>query len=249
MPSTYNHQLYGVFRALNKKYADRIVVVSNAVLKAYGSGDKIAQIYDSYPIHEKYPAFIVSPDKPLRFLYLSNYIQGKGHDLAIKAFAVFNKTNRKGELHLHGSTMNLAKNESYKTYLQKLGDELGLSGKIFFNGFSQDVEKIYKAHDVSLMFSESESFSMICYESMTFGVPVIASDCGGPAEIVEHKKNGLLVTNKDVNDMAQAMQYLYDNYEERKKFSEKGREKINEMIHSNGDFFSLVEELLNESKK
>ena len=50
-------------------------------------------------------------------------------------------------------------------------------------------------------------------------MPLIASDCGGPAELFETGKLGLLVPNRDVPAMAVAMGELSSNVALRQRFS------------------------------
>jgi glycosyltransferase involved in cell wall biosynthesis len=67
---------------------------------------------------------------------------------------------------------------------------------------------LIKQHDVVLNFSEAESFSMTCAEAGFYGKPVIASKCGGPEEIIDDGKTGLLVQNKNRQQMEEAMLQL-----------------------------------------
>jgi len=50
-----------------------------------------------------------------------------------------------------------------------------------------------------------ESFSLVTREALAAGVPVIATDCGGPGEVVVPEVNGLVVTTGDAHDLAAAM--------------------------------------------
>ncbi len=89
--------------------------------------------------------------------------------------------------------------------------------------FTDDVEREYKHADVILNFSESESFSITCLEALYFGRPLIATDCGGPAEIIDNMESGWLVKNKNIDEMAEAMLSLATNEVLRESFSVEGR--------------------------
>jgi glycosyltransferase involved in cell wall biosynthesis len=54
-----------------------------------------------------------------------------------------------------------------------------------------------------------EVFSIVVLEAMTMGIPVIASNIGGLAEVFEHEKHGLYVTPKDHRALANAMRRLW----------------------------------------
>lgn len=53
-----------------------------------------------------------------------------------------------------------------------------------------------------------ESYSLVTREALAAGVPVIASDCGGPQEIVRHRVNGLVFATGDAGDLAAQMRRL-----------------------------------------
>jgi glycosyltransferase involved in cell wall biosynthesis len=54
----------------------------------------------------------------------------------------------------------------------------------------------------------SESHSIITREALQHGLPVIASDCWGPEEVIEHGRNGLIVPSGDAEALAAAMRSL-----------------------------------------
>jgi len=74
-----------------------------------------------------------------------------------------------------------------------------------------------------LNFSEAESFSLTCLDALYYGVPLIASDCGGPAELFETGKSGILVPNRDVAAMADAIVALAADADLRQRFSKASR--------------------------
>jgi glycosyltransferase involved in cell wall biosynthesis len=86
-----------------------------------------------------------------------------------------------------------------------------------------DTEAKIKAADIVLNFSESESFSLTCLDALFFGTPLIASDCGGPAELFEPERSGLLVPNRDVPAMSAAIVRLAASAELRQQFVPAGR--------------------------
>lgn len=65
-----------------------------------------------------------------------------------------------------------------------------------------------------------ESFSLVVLEYMSRGLPVIASDSGGPKEIITEGEDGLLVTPADADALAQAIRRLCTDTKLRHKLSE-----------------------------
>ncbi len=81
-----------------------------------------------------------------------------------------------------------------KKYLKsKILDE-NLVDRIFLIGRSQDPDFWYKRASIFVMYSRFEGFPNALVEAMSYGLPVISSDCKtGPGDIIAHGKNGLLV--------------------------------------------------------
>ncbi len=83
--------------------------------------------------------------------------------------------------------------------LQLLREELGIGEVVAFLGAqAQDtLQYYYAAAEVVVMPSDYESFGMVALEAMACGTPVIASDVGGLAHLVQHGKTGYRVPARD----------------------------------------------------
>jgi glycosyltransferase involved in cell wall biosynthesis len=81
----------------------------------------------------------------------------------------------------------------------------GAAGHVFFGEAVTDIEKAVKSHDLVLNMSESESFSFVCLEAVKYGVPLVAADSGGPAEITGNGTKAALVSNRDPQAAAEAI--------------------------------------------
>ena len=104
-----------------------------------------------------------------------------------------------------GVTGGNAKNEAYLRSLKQFIIDHELNDSIHIYDQGSDVCDLMMSCDVVLNFSESESFSLVCLEALANGKPLIATKCGGPQEIIRHLENGILVENKDVLAMSQAI--------------------------------------------
>src|SRR5262249_13580256 len=87
----------------------------------------------------------------------------------------------------------------------------GLSAQVSFIGNCDKILEIMRDADALLHTAETEAFGMALIEAMAVGLPVIAPNCEGPAEIIEHQRCGFLVTPKDVNGYVGAIQTLLRN--------------------------------------
>jgi len=101
--------------------------------------------------------------------------------------------------------MGITKNKEFQRYLRDLAQKLEIEDQIEWGGFTKVVRQEYLQASVVLNFSVSESFSLTVQEAMYYGCPVIATASGGPSEIIDHEKTGLLVDVNDIAAMTSAM--------------------------------------------
>lgn len=69
----------------------------------------------------------------------------------------------------------------------------------------------YRAADLVLVPSRSESFGLVALEAAACGVPVIASSVGGLQNLIENEKTGVLIEGWDPTKFSQAVDYLLSN--------------------------------------
>ncbi len=84
----------------------------------------------------------------------------------------------------------------------------------FLGHVSEDeLEALYDASDIVVVPSRYESFGLVLVEAMRHGKPVVASDCGGMAEVLEAGETGLLVPPDDPAALAGALAVLIERPE------------------------------------
>ena len=72
-----------------------------------------------------------------------------------------------------------------------------------------NISLIYKASNIVVSCSKKpESFGLTLVESLFFDTPVIATNHGGPLEIIEEYKNGLFFHPQDENELSQKIDEL-----------------------------------------
>lgn len=96
--------------------------------------------------------------------------------------------------------------------LRSKADALPVADKIHFIPRRPDPAAVVAGALFTALSSRFEGFPRVLIESLQLGVPVVSVDCvSGPAEIVQHGKNGLLVPNDDASALAQAFSELATN--------------------------------------
>jgi glycosyltransferase involved in cell wall biosynthesis len=117
---------------------------------------------------------------------------------------------------------------------RRLVEELAL-GQVIFAGERSDVPSLLQQADVFVLTSLSESLPLSVLEAMRAGLPVIASDVGGMAELVEHGKTGFLVPSAQPQMLADILKLLLADPSLRSKMGEAARQRF-------FDHFTLAEQ-------
>jgi glycosyltransferase involved in cell wall biosynthesis len=94
--------------------------------------------------------------------------------------------------------------------LERQASELGITDSVQFLGDRRDIPNILASLDVTVLPSASESLSNAILESMAAGVPVVANNVGGNAELIT-KDRGILVPSDDEESLASALTTLAAN--------------------------------------
>ena len=96
--------------------------------------------------------------------------------------------------------------------LENLISQLHLEQNIQLVGMKskQEIVSILQESDLFILPSQSETFGVVYIEALACGLPIIATDCGGPKDIV-NENNGLLVPINDIEALFQAIDYMLRN--------------------------------------
>ena len=126
-------------------------------------------------------------------LYVGRFEKQKGLDMLIRAF---------GSLHNESVELYLVGKGTLQISLEELAKELGISSRVKFVPFTEEVERFYKEAKVTILTSYYEGFPNVLIESLACGTPVVSFDSpSGPNEIIIDGENGFLVKYLDTNDL------------------------------------------------
>ena len=94
-----------------------------------------------------------------------------------------------------------------KEQLKQLAEEKGISGKVIFKGFCQNVHEQIRTAAFFVMTSDFEGMPNALVEAMALGMPCISTDCrcGGPRLLIRDGENGILFPTGDKLALVQAM--------------------------------------------
>lgn len=108
--------------------------------------------------------------------------------------------------------------------LEQQSEKLGLKSYVLFMGKSDNVPAILAASDIFALPSLWEGFGIALIEAWMAGLPVVASRVDGIAEIVDDRRNGILVPPGEVESLASALLELIKDSEQRIVIGQKGHE-------------------------
>ena len=134
----------------------------------------------------------------------------KGFDILLEAFAKIRGRHSSWDLKIFGDG-------PLRQDLEALRDRLGLADSVKLLGQVNDPMIHLHQADLFVMASRYEGFPIVLCQAMACGLPVIYTDCPtGPREIISNGIDGILVPNRDVDSLAQALDHLISNEEQRK---------------------------------
>jgi glycosyltransferase involved in cell wall biosynthesis len=116
-----------------------------------------------------------------------------------------------------------------RALLEQTARRTGVSDRVDFLGSKPRAEVVHHlaASDVFVFPTErDEAAPLVPLEAMAAGLPVVASDIGGGAELIESGKNGLLVPPASVDSLARAIDSLLADDALRRRMGEAARERI-----------------------
>lgn len=127
----------------------------------------------------------------------------KGLDILIKALPLLNDIGLSVHIGGDGSLLETFKN---------LARELDVESQCIFYGEikPEGIMDFYSRLDAYVLPSRDETFGVVVVEAMACGLPVIASRCGGPEEIIT-PETGLLIDRENPAQLAEAIRYVYKN--------------------------------------
>ena len=156
--------------------------------------------------------------QPVKVAMVARFDRQKDHATLIEAFKDLN-----AELILVGDGPSLEKT-------QQRVEQLGISDRVSFLGFRQDVAEILAEVQVYALISHWEGLPCTIIEAMRAGLPVIASDVGGVKEIVIDRHTGYVIPRSDVKTLHQKLKYLITNDQARISMGIMGRQKYESQL-------------------
>jgi len=130
--------------------------------------------------------------------------------------------------HEQNTAFMIIGNGSMKEELESAIRKAGLETSVFLLGSRTDVEEILQITDVGVLTSDTEGLPNTVIEMLASGVPVVATNCGGTAEVLDDGQIGFCVERNDEHEMAQQVLRLLRDDTLRKTMGLMGKQVVRE---------------------
>ncbi|MGQ9682312.1 MAG: glycosyltransferase family 4 protein [Anaerolineae bacterium] len=142
----------------------------------------------------------------------------KGVDVLLRAAALLRESGQQFELRLVGDGPQ-------RSELEQQVHDLGLRELVRVLGFRSDLPEMLSEADVFVLPSRHEAMSIALLEAMAAGLPVVATDVGDNARVVEHGVTGLIVPPEDPVALAKAVRRIIHDADERRRMGVEARHR------------------------
>lgn len=200
------------------------------------------------PVNEKYlKAERKAPEK--KIVCVGRLVAQKNQMLLVNAFERILKQYPDYHLYLYGDGSDDECKEELLQYVEKkkiksttlqdenveimekdFGTMIGLRNHVHFMGLSSTLEQDMADAAMFVLPSNYEGMPNALMEAMALGLPVISTDCpcGGSRYWIEPGVTGQLIPVKDVNSMAEAIEYYIQNPTKAEEMGAKARQRLHE---------------------
>lgn len=196
-------------------YVEKVLLRNHPVIAQSNSVKRTASEFTNHSIfviplgidNEFWDVQRNNPEKDL-ILCIAAVWERKGLLDLIKAVEILSK-----EYQLNVIFAGEVKSRRYYYELQNYIKQHGLSGNIEFLGqVDQDtIESLLERATMLVLPSYDEPFGLVVIEAMAAGTPVVATNVGGPGEIITHKVNGLLAEVADPLSLSEKIELIIND--------------------------------------
>lgn len=158
--------------------------------------------------------------------------EAKGQHLLLEAIRKLNEEGIKAKALVVGHAMD-------ENYLEGLKERY--ADCTVFTGFTREVQKYMQLCDAMVLATQNETFGLVIIEAMMCGVCALASDSGGPLEIIDDGINGLLFKTNDTTDLTKKIRLLVQEPMKRSELARAGEAKAFDKFESTKQFLKLAE--------
>lgn len=216
------------------KFAKKIIAISGAIKERLLSlgvvSNKIEIVYNPIDTNVFAPCNKYECRKKLNLPIHTTIVGSLGRLNSEKGYEVFLKAaviTKKQYPNIHFLIAGKEWEKNYRKKLINISRHLGLSPNLILINWHQNASCLISSLDILILIPKGrEGFGRTLAEGMACEVPVIGSSVGGIKEIIDDKKNGLLVSPGDETAVAEAIDALLKNQKLALQLAKQGRKKV-----------------------
>lgn len=216
-----------VISFIMNRYADVIIANSKATGKALNvNQDKVRVVYNAV---EETIEQTIAPHDGMVVGMAGRINRWKGQKLFVDAAKIVHDKYPNVVFQIAGDTYV---GEDYiKQELKEYISENELEDTVLLLGQVNNMSKFYSGLDVFVLPSiQPEPFGLVVIEAMEYSIPVIATNHGGPTEIINDGIDGYLVDYNDASEMAGRICELVKDSDKCREMGRKAQEKKRELF-------------------
>jgi len=202
--------------------------VANRIRHAWGEPSHLTVIYngideDDFAVkrsREQVRDELDTPTDAPVVAIVSRIVPWKRHDVFIEASRIISRSYPNCRFWVLGDDLT-HNHRDYLAHLKQIA-----SPNVSFLGQRDDVADIMAAADLIAHAATKEALGRVVLEAMLVGTPVVAANAGGPSELIEHERSGLLVEPASAEALAAGLLRLLDNPHEARRYAEAGRVRV-----------------------
>ena len=208
--------------------SDYFVTVSDEIANVYRLREEEYQIVPNGIPPDFTSGFI--PQPPIAkargrkwLVAVGNVVPYKGHHELLEAFACLSKRDSNWDLLIVGST---TENSEWAGYLKRESKRIGISSRVYWTGWVDDVRPFLSLADLFAMPSHVEGCPYCLMEAMAFGLPFVATDVSGVKILLGMDGDGIVVPPKDKVALAEGLMAAINRMRSTPSFGEKNATRI-----------------------
>jgi glycosyltransferase involved in cell wall biosynthesis len=202
---------------------DRFICISHSIADHYVAQglprDRIMTVHDGIDVESLRPRSRQAQGRIL-IAWAGRLISWKGASVLVEAAETILERRQDVDFVIAGTGPELP------GLREKIARRALLRDHVRIPGFSRDVQDLIARSDIFVNTSiEPEPLGHSALEALAFGVPVVASACGGLPEVVEHGRNGFLFEPGSTAALVGELMKLIDDGNLRARFGIEGRRR------------------------